>query len=215
MMLEAGALGVPVMASAVDGMRDLIEPGEDGLLFAPEDVGSIQQALTQALNAEGRVAMGERFQRKIREQYSARHEATLVGRGKDSGKVKYANDAGKTIYEIKPSDDGFKLRTAEGKLLWKVKFYDAKVKVSDNEENLNPWQLKSNGVDRIKVEHADRKVGSVKFYADTRKVKLKDADGQELYQINDATLSFAFGAGFIEMPKDQQGVLMLELLKRR
>ncbi|NQZ78645.1 MAG: glycosyltransferase family 4 protein, partial [Ekhidna sp.] len=33
-MLEAGALGIPVIASDVDGMADVIEQGVDGLLFA-------------------------------------------------------------------------------------------------------------------------------------------------------------------------------------
>jgi len=45
--------------------------------------------------------------------------------------------------EVKYGDDGgFKVRTLEGKLLWKVKVTPEKIKVSDNEENANPFELK-------------------------------------------------------------------------
>jgi hypothetical protein len=45
--------------------------------------------------------------------------------------------------EVKYGDDGgFKVRTLDGKLLWKVKVTPEKIKVSDNEENANPFELK-------------------------------------------------------------------------
>jgi glycosyltransferase involved in cell wall biosynthesis len=36
--LEAWAAGIPVLASAVGGLKDFIVPGRNGLLFAPGDV---------------------------------------------------------------------------------------------------------------------------------------------------------------------------------
>lgn len=45
--------------------------------------------------------------------------------------------------EVKYGEDGgFKVRTLEGKLLWKVKVTPEKIKVSDNEENANPFEIK-------------------------------------------------------------------------
>lgn len=45
--------------------------------------------------------------------------------------------------EVKYGEAGsFKVRTLEGKLLWKVKVTPEKIKVSDNEENANPFELK-------------------------------------------------------------------------
>jgi hypothetical protein len=44
--------------------------------------------------------------------------------------------------EVKLGDDGFKVRTLDGKLLWKVKTAADKIKVSNNEENANPYELK-------------------------------------------------------------------------
>ncbi len=45
--------------------------------------------------------------------------------------------------EVKYGDEGgFKVRTLDGELLWKVKITPEKIKVSDNEENANPFELK-------------------------------------------------------------------------
>ena len=39
--LEAWAAGLPVLASAVGGLKDFIEPGRNGLLFDPADAASL------------------------------------------------------------------------------------------------------------------------------------------------------------------------------
>ena len=49
-ILEAMAAGVPVAASAVGGIPDLIEPGVTGLLFAPDDENAIRQTVHFLLN---------------------------------------------------------------------------------------------------------------------------------------------------------------------
>jgi glycosyltransferase involved in cell wall biosynthesis len=48
-ILEAAASGVPVMASAVGGIPDLIRDGQTGILFDPHDWGSIQSATERYL----------------------------------------------------------------------------------------------------------------------------------------------------------------------
>ena len=58
-------------------------------------------------------------------------------------KRKYFYEAGNQIAEVKTKDaDGFKVRTADGKLLWKIKIAADKIKISDNEENQNPFEIK-------------------------------------------------------------------------
>ena len=45
---EAVMAGVPVVASAIGGVPDYVEPGENGLLFAPGDVTQCADALRAA-----------------------------------------------------------------------------------------------------------------------------------------------------------------------
>jgi glycogen synthase len=48
-LVEAAALGVPVLGSRVAGMADVLTDGETGLLFEPGDVDGCARALTRAL----------------------------------------------------------------------------------------------------------------------------------------------------------------------
>lgn len=58
-VLEAMAAGLPVAASEVGGIPDLISHGEDGLMFSPHDISSIRDALTRLIgDNEMRTSMG-------------------------------------------------------------------------------------------------------------------------------------------------------------
>lgn len=57
-------------------------------------------------------------------------------------KRKYYDSNGQIVYEIKYKTNTFKLRTASSDLLWKIKLYDNKIKISNNEDNLNPYEIK-------------------------------------------------------------------------
>ena len=48
-ILEAAAAGVPVIASRVGGIPDLIGHEVNGLLFDPEDAGSIRETVRKVL----------------------------------------------------------------------------------------------------------------------------------------------------------------------
>ena len=63
-LLEAAATARPVLASAVEGCLDTFEEGRSGLAFAPQDAGSLEEAL-------------ERF---LRLPYEKRREMGLCGR---------------------------------------------------------------------------------------------------------------------------------------
>jgi glycosyltransferase involved in cell wall biosynthesis len=61
--LEALACGVPVVASAVGGLQEIVEDGESGILVPPGDAGAIARALRELLSNESlrfRLAQGAR-----------------------------------------------------------------------------------------------------------------------------------------------------------
>ena len=69
--------------------------------------------------------------------------------------------------EVKYGEEGgFKVRTLDGKLLWKVKVTPEKIKVSDNEENANPFELKIKE-QKVKVyAPGERLLGEVRVRGD-------------------------------------------------
>ena len=138
--------------------------------------------------------------------------------GDPSGeKRKYRRaSGGAQLFEVKAGDGGFKLRTADGKLLWKVKIAEDKIKVSDNEENQNPWSLKTKYDDKAKVVDAsDKEIAEVRFYPD--KTKVKSAAGAELWECTSPRRrSAAFGVLALDrIPEEHRAILMAEILARR
>ena len=120
------------------------------------------------------------------------------------------------IAEVKIKDDSFKLVDENDKLLWKVKFKGEKVKISDNEDNKNPFELKKSE-DKVKVKDKNGKeIARVKYYSDNGKLKLKDMTGKELYISKSYTkLSGAIGVMAInEIPAKYRVVIAAELAKQ-
>ena len=103
-------------------------------------------------------------------------------------KKKYYNNADDVVYEVKYKPDSFKLRTASSELIWKVKLYDAKIKISDNEENLNPFEIK-------KLENGEAKLEKNE---ETIARGLAASASDLVFQIS-------------TMPKEQQEILVAEL----
>ena len=130
-------------------------------------------------------------------------------------KRKYFYEAGSQIAEVKAKDaDGFKVRTTDGKLLWKIKIADDKIKISDNEENQNPFEIKKKD-DGAKVEFNGTKLGEVKFYKDREKIKVKDANDQKLFDSNTDKYSVAYGVLLIDkIPEELRFIIIGELLNR-
>jgi glycosyltransferase involved in cell wall biosynthesis len=77
-LLEAAALGVPVVASAVGGIPELVEDGRTGLLVPPGDAPALATALSRLALDPG---LSAAFGRAGREGVRARHDPTrhLVG----------------------------------------------------------------------------------------------------------------------------------------
>ena len=136
------------------------------------------------------------------------------------GSRKYKELAGtdeKTlIAEVKIKDNSFKLVDENDKLLWKVKIKEGKAKISDNEENKNPFVIKKSE-DKVKVkDKSEKEIARVKYYADNGKLKLKDMSGKELFISKDYTkISGAIGVLAIqEIPAKLRAVIACELIKQ-
>lgn len=70
-LLEAAAMGRPLIASDVPGCREAIRPGRNGYLFAPRDAAALAEAMAAfaALPPVTRAAMGRESRRLAEERF--------------------------------------------------------------------------------------------------------------------------------------------------
>jgi glycosyltransferase involved in cell wall biosynthesis len=70
-MLEAGLFGVPVVASDVDGIPEVINSNDMGILVRPDDIESFESALRKLLaNETLRVALGNQLRNRVLTQFT-------------------------------------------------------------------------------------------------------------------------------------------------
>ena len=90
-LLEAAAMGRPLIASDVPGCREVIDDGVTGFLCAVRSAGSLATAMERiaAMNPAERAAMGANGRRKVAAEYDQKlvaaaylAEAALVDRGR-------------------------------------------------------------------------------------------------------------------------------------
>lgn len=133
---------------------------------------------------------------------------TYTAKEKEDKRKYFAN--GTLTYEIKLKDDTYKLRDASSKLLWKVKTYPDKIKISDNEENLNPYEVKMNN-GSIEVSKDEKVVNTVKVDGDKISV-----NGTPTFTLSKASNSFALGILSIDqIPMEQRILLLTEFLYQK
>jgi hypothetical protein len=139
----------------------------------------------------------------------------LRGEMRPNGKRKYEMEGGMVLAEVKSDDDAIKVRTPDGKLLWKIKLGDGSVKISNNDQNENAYRIKLDG-DRVKVEDgAEAELGKATYQADRGRVKVKDAADSELFQIDATRISLAHGVLLLTaIPQTERAIIMAELLAR-
>lgn len=69
-LIEALALGKPVVASRVAGIPELIEHGETGFLFTPSNTTALEEAIAQILNDGGMwEEMGRKGQARVEDEF--------------------------------------------------------------------------------------------------------------------------------------------------
>lgn len=128
-----------------------------------------------------------------------------------SDKKKYFDNNKNVVYEIKYKPDGFKLRTASSKLLWKLKLYDDKVKISDNEENLNPYEIKLTGTYKAKLVKNDETLARTSYDLESKKQSISSIiDAQPEFLQSSYSPSLLVNS-ISEIPKDQKQILINEL----
>lgn len=78
-LIEAAALGRPLLASSTGGMRDLLTDGEDAFLFPPGDDHTCREAIQRAADADDATLqrMGARAAEVARLHCDARRESEL------------------------------------------------------------------------------------------------------------------------------------------
>jgi membrane-associated protease RseP (regulator of RpoE activity) len=170
-------------------------------------------------NADGSELMTIRETDKVVEisLTEAGQKRELRGEPRDSGKRKYSVGGGAVAYEVKPGDTGgFKLRTFDGSLLWKVKITPEKIKISNNEQNDNPFELKVREGDRVKVvAPGDRELGNVRFDRAKGKTEIENAASKTLFTVDGATPSGAYGVLLLDtIPVTERAILVAEILSR-
>ncbi|KAF1081692.1 MAG: hypothetical protein GQF41_2032 [Candidatus Rifleibacterium amylolyticum] len=119
------------------------------------------------------------------------------------------------VAEVKLEPDSFKIVDESEKLLWKVRIKDGKIKISDNEDGNNSWEIKSKSADKSEIRNASgEEIGNVKFYADNGKLKVKDAANKEILVSKDLKASAAPGViMFSHIPLKHRVVIISELLR--
>ena len=149
-------------------------------------------------------------------------QPALMGEPHGPGKRKYRLEGGDgaVLAEVKlkaeaPGLDaaGFKLRSPDGRLLWKVKIAGDKIKISADEEGTHPFVLSLKQGDKVKVAGGDeRPLGAVRYRAGKR-VTVEDAAGHELYTADSDQRSALFGVLLLDaIPARERQILMAELL---
>lgn len=120
------------------------------------------------------------------------------------------------VAEVKSKPDSFKLFDKNNKLLWKVKIHENKIKISDNENNENAFEITKVDATRCKVK--DRKsnlLGDVKYYDKNSKLKVKNDANKEILITKDSKNIFAPGAIlFEEIPVEFRTIIISEMLRR-
>tara|TARA_R110000850_G_scaffold13380_2_gene43409 strand:+ start:849 stop:2033 length:1185 start_codon:yes stop_codon:yes gene_type:complete len=80
-LIEALALGRPVVASRVAGIPELIDEGRSGYMFAPSDWRDLAAAVQRLLAARGDwAAMGEAGRQRVEDEFLADHAAARLAR---------------------------------------------------------------------------------------------------------------------------------------
>jgi hypothetical protein len=143
-----------------------------------------------------------------------------------NGKRTYRRPGGPPVVEVKAKDEpaagdddgggGFKLRTPDGKLLWKVKVGAEKIKISSDEEGAHSFVLSLKHAEKIKVHDGDgRELGVVTFRGPEWGVVVSDASRRTVAGAHTDLRSALFGVLLIDdIGELEKPILMAELLAR-
>lgn len=114
------------------------------------------------------------------------------------------------VYAVKMDDDGFKLRDSKEQLLWKIKLYDDKLKVANNEEMTGAYEVKLRD-GKLKLEKNDTEIKSIRVSENADSYPVEDA-----YTLEGFGMSLAAGIMMIPDLSDREKfVIAAELAQRK
>jgi colanic acid/amylovoran biosynthesis glycosyltransferase len=75
-LLEAMAVGLPVITTAVAGIPELVDHNENGLLYQPHDVEGVSSGIIELLRYPNkRSQLGDAASKKVKEQFDVAQAA--------------------------------------------------------------------------------------------------------------------------------------------
>lgn len=132
-------------------------------------------------------------------------EGGLYGKNK-SGKRKYYTAENQFRYAVKYKKNAFKLRDKNEELLWKVKLYENKIKVSNSEEMENAFEVRWSK-NKLKVKRNGEELAAKKLQASEEVLDLG------AFIITNFGSSLASGILLIdEIPDEEKFLICAELL---
>lgn len=113
------------------------------------------------------------------------------------------------VYAVKLDDDGFKLRDGNEQMIWKVKLYEDKLKIANNEEMNRGYEVKLRD-GKLKLERNETELKSLRLSAETDWYAVEDH-----YKIQGFGQSLAVGILLIDELKEREKfIIMAELVKQ-
>lgn len=114
------------------------------------------------------------------------------------------------VYAVKMDDDGFKLRDGNEQLIWKIKLYEDKLKIADNEEMISAYEIKLRDQGKLKLERNETEIKSIRVSESTDWYTIEDR-----YKIKGFGVSLAPGILLIDELKDTEKFLIMAELAQR
>ena len=123
---------------------------------------------------------------------------------------------GPVVLEVKNAESGFKLETVASELLWKVRFEENKIKVSDNVENDRAWTIRLEPGGEGKIRAPDQQVvGRVVAAPSTGLPVVNEASGQQAFAVRSGPASIGYGVLLMRgVPERERQVIVAELIAR-
>ncbi len=139
----------------------------------------------------------------------------LKGKPRQAGGRKYKDAHGGVVAKVSGDDQSFKLKTERGGLLWKIKHYGDRIKISANDDNLMPEVLHRKSTTKWSLERDGQAYAKLRYYPDKRESKLKDSSGKTRYRIRNEKFSPMLGLLHIPgMQQEQAYIIMAEIWLR-
>jgi hypothetical protein len=137
----------------------------------------------------------------------------INGKMKDSDTIKYSLAGAVNVIKVKLKENGFKLKD-ENKLLWKAKFKNEKILVSDNDENEKPCIVKREAPEIFRVYEDQKLVGTVNYSSFGTIITASRMTNPATWRVSQSGITAAGGIVLCEkIPDIEKFIIMAELIR--